>query len=568
MSKILEINNLAVSFNTGASSVEALRGICLSLEKGRTLGIVGESGSGKSVTALSIIRLLQKPAARISGGEIFFSMAAAATDLLKLNEAAMQQLRGKEIAMIFQEPMTSLNPVFRCGDQVVEAILLHQKCGPKEARQKALELFKLAKLPDPERIFDAYPHQISGGQKQRVMIAMAISCHPALLIADEPTTALDVTVQKAILELLKEIQAQTGLSMIFISHDLGVIAEVCDEVAVMERGVVVEAGPVRQVFEQPRHPYTRGLIACRPSLTTRYHRLPTIPDFEKDRQFSPRVLPEHEVAERQSKIQQQAPLISIKDLLVRYPRRKNLSGRTVQWFHAVDRVSFDIYPGEIFGLAGESGCGKTSLGRALARLTDAYSGAVYYQGKEMLGLTEQEFRPYRRDIQVVFQDPYASLNPRMSIGDAIVEPMAIHQLHAGGAARKEKAIEMLETVGLNGSHFNRYPHEFSGGQRQRICLARALVLEPRFLICDEIVSALDVSVQATILNLLLDLQEQFSLTCLFISHDLSVIRQMCNRLMVMNKGRSEALGNCERIFSAPPSEYVKQLIAAVPKERF
>lgn len=568
MANILQINNLAVQFETGRSTVEAVKGISLTLERGQTLGIVGESGSGKSVTALSIIQLLPKPAARITQGEIIFSATpeSPSCDLLQLDEKKLRQVRGKEIAMIFQEPMTSLNPVFCCGDQVVEAILLHQACTPKEARTRTLELFKLVKLPDPERIFNAYPHQISGGQKQRVMIAMAISCNPSLLIADEPTTALDVTVQKTILELLKEIQSAAGLSMIFISHDLGVIAEICDQVAVMEKGNIVEIGPVRQVLEQPGHPYTRGLIACRPSVFRRYRRLPTLQDFADNSQFRALTVTEKEIAERHAQLAAKPAVLGVENLLVRYPKHKNLIGQTTEWLHAVDGVSFEILEGETFGLAGESGCGKTTLGRTIARLGNAEGGEIYYRDKPMLGLSEDKFRPYRKEIQVVFQDPYASLNPRMTIGDAIQEPMEVHHLHANRAARREKAINLLKTVGLEENHFNRYPHEFSGGQRQRICLARALATEPRFLICDEIVSALDVSVQATILNLLQDLQEQFSLTYLFISHDLSVIRQMCDRLMVMRQGKADALGNCEELFNKPPTEYVRQLIQAIPKE--
>jgi peptide/nickel transport system ATP-binding protein len=567
MSKLLEIKNLCVDFGSDNDRVRALDSISLILHSKDTLGIVGESGSGKSVTALSIMQLLPSGASLSQSGEIWFQTNEQnePRDLMKMSALELQKVRGKDIAMIFQEPMTSLNPVFRCGHQVTEAIQLHQKTDFKTAKNLTLELFKKVKLPDPERIFDAYPHQISGGQKQRVMIAMAMSCNPALLIADEPTTALDVTVQKAILDLLKELQSETGLSTIFISHDLGVIAEVCNRVAVMYKGEIVEEGPVEQVLRYPQHPYTKGLIACRPSLHQKYFRLPTIQDFVENKTFNARVLSEKEVQDRNVALQAQTNILQVKDLSVRFPSRKNWLGKTTEWLQAVNQVSFDISQGETFGLAGESGCGKTTLGRAIARLNEPFQGEIIYKGKELTQLSESEFKPFRKEIQVVFQDPYSSLNPRMSIGEAIEEPMMVHKLCPSASERKEKTIELLETVGLLSAHYERYPHEFSGGQRQRICIARALALEPKFLVCDEMVSALDVSVQATVLNLLMDLQEKFGLTYLFISHDLSVIKQMCDRLMIMNQGRVEALGYADDIFSNPSTEYVERLISSVPK---
>lgn len=567
MSKLLEIKNLCVDFGSDNDRVRALDSISVILHSKDTLGIVGESGSGKSVTALSIMQLLPSGASLSQSGEIWFQTneQKEPRDLMKMSALELQKVRGKDIAMIFQEPMTSLNPVFRCGHQVTEAIQLHQKTDFKTAKNLTLELFKKVKLPDPERIFDAYPHQISGGQKQRVMIAMAMSCNPALLIADEPTTALDVTVQKAILDLLKELQSETGLSTIFISHDLGVIAEVCNRVAVMYKGEIVEEGPVEQVLRYPQHPYTKGLIACRPSLHQKYFRLPTIQDFVENKTFNARVLSEKEVQDRNVALQAQTNILQVKDLSVRFPSRKNWLGKTTEWLQAVNQVSFDISQGETFGLAGESGCGKTTLGRAIARLNEPFQGEIIYKGKELTQLSESEFKPFRKEIQVVFQDPYSSLNPRMSIGEAIEEPMMVHKLCPSASERKEKTIELLETVGLLPAHYERYPHEFSGGQRQRICIARALALEPKFLVCDEMVSALDVSVQATVLNLLMDLQEKFGLTYLFISHDLSVIKQMCDRLMIMNQGRVEALGNADDLFSNPSTEYVERLISSVPK---
>ena len=567
MSRLLEINNLTVDFQSAGGAVRAVDGLSLYLNRGETLGIVGESGSGKSVTALSVMQLLPRPAATIAAGEVRYRPKredAQDVDLLTLPENELRRYRGAEIAMIFQEPMTSLNPVFRCGHQVTEAIRLHRQASFDTAREEALRLFEQVKLPDPGRIFRAYPHQISGGQKQRVMIAMAMSCRPAILIADEPTTALDVTVQKAILDLMLELKEASSLSMLFISHDLGVISEICDRVIVMYRGKVVEEGPVKEILRRPQHPYTRGLVACRPSISHKLHRMPTVADFTDNKNFEAKIVTAEETAARRKELYGQTPLLQVKDLTVRYPARKNWAGRPAEWLHAVDGVGFDVFPGETFGLAGESGCGKTTLGRTIARLTDAYAGEVYYRGTDLQKLGEAAFRPYRREIQVVFQDPYSSLNPRMSIGDAIVEPMQVHKLHGTDRARREKAIALLETVGLTAAHFQRYPHEFSGGQRQRICIARALALEPKFLVCDEIVSALDVSVQATVLNLLMDLQEQYGLTYLFISHDLSVIKQMCDRLLIMNRGKIEAIGYPEAIFDNPGREYVRNLVEALP----
>ena len=574
MPNLLTINNLQVDFHSDRGHTRAVDGISLQLASGETLGIVGESGSGKSVTSLAIMRLLAGgPGTKISG-EIWYQspQQATAVDLLKLPEKSLQHYRGAEIAMIFQEPMTSLNPVFRCGHQVTEAIQLHQKVDFETARIQTLALFERVKLPDPVRIFKAYPHEISGGQKQRVMIAMAMSCQPALLIADEPTTALDVTVQKTILELMRDLRDERNLSMLFISHDLGVISEICDRVMVMYRGDIVESGPVAQVLRDPQHPYTKGLVACRPSLHYKLHRLPTIADFvpatpliaQPEIAAHSRVVTAAETEARQKILYAQPPILQINHLTVRYPAHKNWLGQPTEWLNAVNDVGFEVYPGETFGLAGESGCGKTSLGRAIARLTPVHSGEVIYKGVNLLELNEVEMRPYRRDIQVVFQDPYSSLNPRMTIGQAIVEPMQVHKMHGNDRARRERAMELLKTVDLEADHFQRYPHEFSGGQRQRICIARALALEPKLLICDEMVSALDVSVQATVLNLLLDLREQFSLTYLFISHDLSVVKQMCDRLLIMNRGQVETVGFPEQIYAHPESEYVQKLMDAIP----
>ncbi|MEI6409286.1 MAG: ABC transporter ATP-binding protein [Bacteroidota bacterium] len=565
MRKLLEINNLQIDFNSERGQTRAVDQISFHLHEGETLGIVGESGSGKSVTALSIMQLLPA-AAQKSAGEILYLPKGKdePVNLLGLPSEQMRLYRGPEIAMIFQEPMTSLNPVMRCGHQVTEAIQLHTKATFEEARTQTLQLFEQVKLPDPARIFEAYPHQISGGQKQRVMIAMAMSCRPAILIADEPTTALDVTVQKAILDLMRSVREENGLSMLFISHDLGVISEICDRVAVMYQGKIVESGPVSEIMQAPQHPYTKGLIQSRPSLHRKLHRLPTVPDFLEGKTFDAQVVTPEDTAWRHQALYEKKSVLQVQDLVVRYPARKNWLGKTVEWFNAVNEVSFEVFEGETFGLAGESGCGKTTTGRAIARLIDAHSGTVRYKETELLGLDESEMRPFRREIQMVFQDPYASLNPRMSIGSAIEEPMEVHKLHENSQNRREKVMYLLETVGLKPEHYQRYPHEFSGGQRQRICIARALALEPKFLICDEIVSALDVSVQATVLNLLLDLRAQFGLSYLFISHDLSVIKQMCDRLLVMNKGKMEAVGFPETLYAQTENDYVRRLIEAIP----
>jgi len=569
MSILLEINNLTIDFSSERGSTRAVDGISLYLDRGETLGIVGESGSGKSVTALSVMRLLPNTG-KATSGEILYQSPIpnpqSPINLLSLPESKLPSFRGAEIAMIFQEPMTSLNPVFRCGHQVTEAIQLHQKVAFEEAKAQTIKLFERVRLPDPMRIFDAYPHQISGGQKQRVMIAMAMSCRPSILIADEPTTALDVTVQKTILDLMRELKEEAGLSMLFISHDLGVISEICDRVVVMFQGKIVEEGSVEKVLRSPEHPYTKGLVACRPSLRRKLWRMPTVSDFLENKNYEARVVTSAETSSRRKLLYAQNPVLQVNNLTVRYPSQKNWVGQPTHWLNAVDDVSFGVYPGETFGLAGESGCGKTTLGRAIARLAEVYSGEVFYKNADLQKLTEEEFRPYRREIQVVFQDPYSSLNPRMTIGNAIVEPMQVHKLHENNRSYRDKAVELLETVGLQAEHFQRYPHEFSGGQRQRICVARALALEPKLLICDEIVSSLDVSIQATILNLLMELQEKFGLTYLFISHDLSVIKQMCDRLLVMNQGRIEALGFPEDIFENPEREYVRRLVEAIPGE--
>ncbi|MFT5902632.1 MAG: peptide/nickel transport system ATP-binding protein, partial [Bacteroidia bacterium] len=547
-----------------------------------TIGIVGESGSGKSVTSLSVMRLIPDPPGLISGGEIlFYKDQSSCVDLVKISEPEMRAIRGNDIAMIFQEPMTSLNPVFSCGDQVMEAILLHQKVNKKEAKEKTIALFKEVQLPRPEAIFDQYPHQISGGQKQRVMIAMAMSCNPSILIADEPTTALDVTVQQTILDLMLRLQREHDMGIMFITHDLGVIAELADKVVVMYKGKIVEQGPVLDIFSNPKHPYTKGLLACRPPLDVRLKRLPVVSDFMKlddagnieeiEQSVSEATEKEIQTVEERTQahkaLYSQEPILQIKGLKTYFPLKKNFFGKVIEEVKAVDDVTFDVYPGETLGLVGESGCGKTTLGRTVLRLVDPTDGTVIFKGNPLHSMSNDELREVRKDIQIIFQDPYSSLNPRITVGEAIMEPMTVHKLYANEKERKAKVMELLERVNLLPEHFYRYPHEFSGGQRQRVCIARALSLRPQFIICDESVSALDVSVQAQVLNLLNELKRDFDFTYIFISHDLSVVKFMSDRMVVMNKGVVEEMGDADQIYSNPQTEYTKKLIAAIPKGR-
>ena len=666
---LLDIRNLVTEFRTDSETVKAVNDISFQVKAGETVGIVGESGSGKSVTSLSVMGLIPNPPGEITGGEIIYnSREDGPIDLAKLTEQQMRKYRGNEIAMIFQEPMTSLNPVYTCGEQVMEAILRHKKYpDPKpsdgfftfvsnwfvtflivtacliqafnwlaladdsapaevrhtnalismilsgtvlaifaamiaiqlyrrfklgmrnglrfysEAEKKAkditLKLFADVKLPDPQRIFDAYPHQISGGQKQRVMIAMAMSCNPQLLIADEPTTALDVTVQKTILELMKDLQASHNMSIMFITHDLGVIAELADRVMVMYKGKIVEQGTVLEIFSNPQHPYTKSLLACRPPLNRRLHWLPTVSDFMRTDEAGNIIQNEqsvHEVTynlvvtEQERRMQHQhlyskPPVLQVKNIRTHFVTSRNMLGKATKVVKAVDDVSFDVYPGETLGLVGESGCGKTTLGRSILRLIEPTGGQVLYNGKDITGLSTNELRAMRKDIQFIFQDPYSSLNPRITIGNAIMEPMRVHNIGKDERERKQIVIDLLKRVNMNPSHFYRYPHEFSGGQRQRICIARALALNPKFIICDEMVSALDVSVQAQVLNLLNELKKEFGFTYIFISHDLSVVKFMSDRMVVMQGGKIEEMGDADSICDSPKKEYTQKLINAIPK---
>ena len=577
---LLEIKNLVTEFRTEEETVKAIDGISFTLSGGETIGIVGESGSGKSVTALSIMRLIPNPPGKITGGEILYhSKTKGIIDIVKISEKEMQTLRGKEIAMIFQEPMTSLNPVYTCGDQVMEAVLLHQNISKKEAKLRTVYLFKEVQLPRPKDIFFSYPHQLSGGQKQRVMIAMAMAGSPGILIADEPTTALDVTVQATILHLMLKLQREYDMGILFITHDLGVIAELADRVVVMYKGKIVEQGPVMDIFSNPKHPYTKGLLACRPPLDKRLSWLPTVAHFMKTDATGEMIESHKTISEVTDKLivskqerldahkilYSKKPILQIKNIKTYFPVNKGLFGKTTEYVRAVDDVSFDVYPGETLGLVGESGCGKTTLGRTILRLIAATEGEIIFDGKNITSLSDREMRKLRRDIQIVFQDPYSSLNPRITIGQAIMEPMQVHNILADDKARKEKVIDILERVNMNKSHFYRYPHEFSGGQRQRICIARALALSPKFIICDEPVSALDVSVQAQVLNLLNELKREFDFTYIFISHDLSVVKFMSDRMVVMNNGRIEEMGEADDIYNNPQTVYTQKLISAIPK---
>lgn len=562
MSALLSIKNLSVQFNNGGKTDTAVSNNSFTVNPGELVAIVGESGSGKSVTALSVLQLLPKQA--LVKGEILFSANENETkDLLKLSSKDISRIRGNKIAMIFQEPMTSLNPVLTCGRQVMEAIQLHQKISKKKARQRTIELFEKVKLPEPEKMIDRYPHQVSGGQKQRVMIAMAMSCGPALLIADEPTTALDVTVQKTILELIRSLQQQNNMGVIFITHDLAVVADIADKILVMYKGEIAEQGNAKDILLSPKHPYTKALLSCKPAGQLKGKRLPVVSDFmqknEQEKEESTLInIPEPVI------INTSAPLLRVENLIVQFPVKKNILGKTTRYLNAVDDVSFTVSKGDILGMVGESGCGKTTLGRSILQLVKPSSGKILLEEKDLNQIGRSSLRNMRKDLQIVFQDPYGSLNPRITIGEAIAEPLKVHRVLNSNSQRSEKVMELLEKVSLDTSHYNRYPHQFSGGQRQRICIARALALNPSFLIFDESVSALDVSVQAQVLNLLNDLKIEFGFTAIFISHDLSVVHYICNRVLVMYRGKIVEEGSADDIYYRPKNEYTKKLINAIP----
>lgn len=581
---LLTIRNLKVAFKHENQWLEAIHGIDLDVMAGRTLGLVGESGSGKSVSSLAVMHLLNERVSRIKAD----SICIEGEEIKGYSERQMAEVRGKRIAMIFQEPMTSLNPVYKCGFQVSEMIMQHEGrttlrpfdelraqgpgfVGKKEAKERVIELFKQVMLPRPEAIYDSYPHELSGGQKQRVMIAMAIACHPQLLIADEPTTALDVTVQLEILKLLRKLQNETGMGMIFITHDLGVVAEIADDVAVMHNGEILERGTVQEILNHPQHPYTQGLLACRPPIDVRLKRLPIVKEF-LDGQWQggkAQILHDLQITEEERKahheqLYSKQPLLKVEHLQTWYPLRKGVFNHVYGHVKAVDDVTIDVYEGETLGLVGESGCGKTTLGRSILRLAEPTGGKVWFDGIEVTALKGQALRDFRKQAQIVFQDPYSSLNPRITIGEAIAEPMCVHGFEKSHAKLRNIACDLLEQVGLKAEHYDRYPHEFSGGQRQRICIARALAVNPRLVICDESVSALDVSVQAQVLNLLNRLKAERNLTYIFISHDLSVVRFMSDRVVVMYNGKPVETNEADALFEHPLNAYTKKLIDALP----
>jgi peptide/nickel transport system ATP-binding protein len=562
-SPLLRVKDLTVEFHTSEGMTRAVNNISFDIPQGKTIGIVGESGSGKSVTSLAVMGLLQKPAAKIPQGEIFFN----GIDLLKCNEAQMREIRGNQISMIFQEPMTSLNPVFKVGDQIAEALRIHKNISYKEAWQKAVELMNQVGIPNPSASAHKYPHEMSGGQKQRVMIAMAISCEPKLLIADEPTTALDVTIQKQVLELLHKLQQQYNMSMMFITHDLGVIGDIADDVVVMYRSNVVEKNSAKEIFHTAKHPYTKGLLACRPKLGANPRRLLTVSDYMTEEGVEKTINRDRvQVFDKESTPEKEGEiLLEVKNLVTQFPIKGGFFGRTVDHFKAVNDVSFTLKKGQTLGLVGESGCGKTTLGRTIIRLIEPAAGNILYRGKDITGVYGEELRLLRRKMQIIFQDPYSSLNPRMTVSEILTEPLNIHKVGNSRQERLDMARALMERVGLKANQLNRYPHEFSGGQRQRICIARALMLNPEFVICDESVSALDVSIQAQVLNLLLDLQQEFGLTYIFISHDLSVVNFIADEVGVMYAGKIIEMDKASRIYKNPSQEYTRTLLSAIPK---
>lgn len=556
---VASIKDLNVSFSNGKEDVKVLHDINFDIFKNEILAVVGESGSGKSVTSKALMGLLPDATAQITAQEL----SLLGKDLLRLKDGEWSRFRGSEISMIFQEPMSSLNPTITCGQQVVEILQQHQKINISSARKEVLSLFEKVKLPTPEITFSKYPHEISGGQMQRVMIAMAIACKPALLIADEPTTALDVTVQKEIILLLKELQQEYGMSILFISHDLSLVRAIADRILVMYQGKIVEQGTSEAIFETPKEIYTKALIASRPSTTERVKKLPTISDFMQHTVDGDLITPSQREATHKN-IYDQAPLLQLVDIVKDYPLKKKLFDKQT-YFRAVDGVSLNLYPGESLGLVGESGCGKSTLGNLILRLKDVTSGKIIYRDRDITHLTGKAMRELRKEIQIIFQDPFASLNPRLTVGQAIIEPMKWHGIGDSNAHRKEKVLTLLKRVGLTEEHYNRYPHEFSGGQRQRIGIARTVALEPKLIVCDESVSALDISVQAQVLNLLNEFKTDFGFSYLFISHDLAVVKYFCDQVIVMNKGKIEEKNEADALYANPQSDYTKKLIAAIPQ---
>lgn len=556
---VLEITNLSISFYNDTIESSILKDISFQLNENEILGVVGESGSGKSVTALAILGLLPKNISEITNGNILYNNR----DLIKFTDDELQSIRGKEISMVFQEPMSSLNPSMTCGKQVAEMLSQHTNLSVAEIKEEVMSLFNKVKLPNPERIYKTYPHEISGGQKQRVMIAMAIACKPKILIADEPTTALDVTVQAEIIKLLKSLQAEYKMSILFISHDLSLVSEIANKVMVMFKGEIVEQGNVNSIFSSPQHNYTKALIASRPLTTTRSRVLPTISDILSDG-VNHEVISKEERIKTHQDIYSKPPILEVINVSKVFWNRTGIFKKSTA-FKAVDQVSFKVYEGETLGLVGESGCGKSTLSNLILQLDTATEGAIFYKSTDITKLSKTYLRKLRKDIQIIFQDPFASLNPRLSIGEAILEPMIVHKIGNNYKERQERVLQLLKSVGLDETAFNKYPHQFSGGQRQRIGIARAIALEPKLIICDESVSALDISVQAQVLNLLNELKENFNFTYIFISHDLAVVKYMSDQLIVMKSGQIEETGEADAIYNDPVSNYTKKLIHAIPK---
>lgn len=556
---LLKVAKLSVIIRNQNTQSSILKNVNFSLNENEILGVVGESGSGKSVTALTILGLLPKTISEVTGGNIYYNN----TDITLLTEEELQNIRGKEISMIFQEPMSSLNPSMACGKQVAEILSQHTNLSKIAIKDEVLSLFEKVKLPSPKRIYKAYPHEISGGQKQRVMIAMAIACKPKVLIADEPTTALDVTVQSEIIKLLKSLQAEYKMSILFISHDLSLVSEIANQVMVMYKGEVVEHGSVDSIFKNPQHNYTKALIASRPSTKNRLKLLPTISDILQDK-INYEVITEEQRQQKHKDLYSKPPLLEINNVSKVFWNASGIFKKQMP-FKAVNDVSFKIYEGETLGLVGESGCGKSTLSNLILQLDTATEGTIFYKGTDITKVSKSNLRKLRKDIQIIFQDPFASLNPRLSVGEAILEPMMVHQIGSNYKERKEKVIQLLRRVGLDETAFDKYPHQFSGGQRQRIGIARAIALEPKLIICDESVSALDISVQAQVLNLLNELKDNFNFTYLFISHDLAVVKYMSDQLIVMKDGKIEESGEADSIYKSPVSDYTKKLIHAIPK---
>ena len=574
---LLDVKNLKTYFHTRAGTTRAVDDVSFSIDKKEIVGVVGESGSGKSVTCHTMLGLLPQPPANVEGGSVTFD----GQELIGLPPPLLRAIRGKRISMVFQDPMSCLNPYLRIIDQVAEPILIHENVSREQAESRAIEMMKKVGIRDAEQRARSYPHEFSGGMRQRVMIAMSLATNPDLLLADEPTTALDVTVQARILKILRDLIDDLGIAVLFVTHDLGVVADVADRVVVMYRGKIVEQGKVREIFQNPSHPYVKGLLACRPTLDTKYRILPTVDDFlnTEESEDGPILSERPDAAQRLATLEKEPSsdkcdevspelLLKVKGISVHFHSGGGFLGKPRETIKAVNEVDLDIPKGRTLGLVGESGCGKTTLGRTILRLQQPTAGSVQYDGTELIGLTQSDMLEYRKRMQIIFQDPYASLNPRQTIEQTLIEPLLVHKIGSNREDQRDRVVSLLEEVGLGSEFLLRYPHEFSGGQRQRISVARALAVEPEFVVCDECVSAMDVSVQAQVLNLLRELQDKRKLTYLFISHDLSVVKFMSDEIAVMRQGRIEEFGSANEVYENPQSDYTRELLEAVPRADF